>query len=63
LRTVYDSVSLLELKAPARKHLKPTSQLRNLTSSELDYLPSQEAVIKIGIFSILLFARSMILAL
>jgi hypothetical protein len=48
------SVSLVDLKALATKHLRPASPLRNLILSEPDTIPASEAFVKIGIFSRLL---------
>lgn len=47
----YDNVSLLELKKAAMKLLAQDSPLKSLILSEPDYLPRQEAVIKIGVYS------------
>lgn len=43
--------SLVELKATARKLLKPDSALRNLILSEPDYLPREQASAKISVFA------------
>jgi hypothetical protein len=43
--------SLVELKAAARRLLKPDSALRNLILSEPDYMPREQASAKISVFA------------
>lgn len=46
--------SMVKLKELAQKYLKQDSTLRNLIMSEPDYLPRDEAIVKVQIYSKLL---------
>jgi hypothetical protein len=48
-------VSIIELKSLARRMLSPSSTLRNLILSEPDYVPSAEVIVKVRIYSKLLY--------
>jgi hypothetical protein len=48
-------VSLVELKKLVRTKLPPSSALRDLILSEPDYLPEEEVMIKVRMYSRLLY--------
>jgi hypothetical protein len=52
---VQDAVSIVELKSLARSRLPSSSALRGLILSEPDYLPKEEVLIKVRVYSRLLY--------